>query len=108
MKAVRALYDRIAENHPERKPRFDGTINLGHILTAVVMGAGLVTMWANAKVITADHESRLKTLEQAQVEFKQGLSKLAENESMALRTQDKLANTMDWLMKERDRKEQGK
>lgn len=82
------------------KPRFDPTINLGHILTALMMGAALVTMWANMKVGQADHEARIRALEVGQIETRATLTKLAELEAGSARTQDKLTLTIEYLSKQ--------
>ncbi len=82
------------------KLRFDGTINLGHILTAVMMSAAILTMWVNTKVTEAEHDSRLKVLEKSQVRIDETVTKLAENAASSQRTQDKLSLTLDFLAKQ--------
>ena len=82
-----------------RKPRFDGTVNLGHLLTILTMLVAMASMWAKNEVARADHESRIKALESAQVEFKQTLAKLAENEAAAMRNQDRISTALEYLMK---------
>ncbi len=83
-----------------RKPRFDGTINLGHVLTALMMGAALLTMWTNTKVTQAEQNSRLTVLEHSQVEMHDTMKILADNASASQRTQDKLSLTLEYLAKQ--------
>jgi len=83
-----------------RRPRFDPTINLGHILTAIMMGAALVTMWANQKVAQADSDSRIRVLEKSQTRIDDTVSKLADNAAASQRTQDKLSLTLEYLAKQ--------
>lgn len=87
-------------DRPSKKPRFDGTINLGHILTALMMGAALLTMWVNTKVTEAEHNSRLLVLERSQSRIDETVTKLADNAAASQRTQDKLSLTLDFLAKQ--------
>ncbi len=82
------------------RARFDPTVNLGHILTALMMGAALVTMWANMKVSQSEHEARLRSLEMSQVEMKDTISKIADNAAVSTRTQDRLSLTLEYLTKQ--------
>lgn len=84
-----------------RHPKFDGTINLGHVLTILTMVLGLATVYVNGRVTTADHESRLRALEEVSKEFKITLAKVAENEAMGVRNQERIATTLDWLVKDK-------
>lgn len=88
------------QDRPSTKPRFDGTINLGHLLTALMMGAALVTMWANSKVVEAQHDSRITTLEKSQARIDETLRTLADNATASNRTQDRLSLTLDYLAKQ--------
>ncbi len=85
---------------PNNKPRFDGTINLGHVLTAVMMGAALLTMWTNTKVTEAEHNSRITVLEHSQVEMHDTMKTLADSAASSQRTQDKLSLTLEYLAKQ--------
>lgn len=96
-----------AHARAQHRPRFDGTVNLGHILTMIAMGSALLTMWTNQRVSQADHEFRIRALEGANAEFKVTLAKMAENESVALRNQEQLRMTMEWVMKTVDAKPRG-
>lgn len=89
------------EARQRRHPKFDGTINLGHVLTIITMVIGLATVYVNGRVTTADHESRLRALEEVSRDFKLTLAKVAENEAQAVRTQERIATTLDWLVKEK-------
>lgn len=83
-----------------RKPRFDPTVNLGHIMTMLMMGAALLTMWTNLKVSTAQSDSRIAVLEKSQQETKETITKLADNAATSVRTQDKLSLTLEYLAKQ--------
>lgn len=87
-----------------RRPRFDGTINLGHILTALMMGAALLTMWTNTKVTEAEHNSRITVLENSQKDMHDTVKTLAESAASSQRTQDKLSLTLDYLAKQMPQK----
>lgn len=93
------------DNEPDfsssgKKPRFDGTVNLGHVLTMLMMGAALLTMWTNTKVTQAEQNSRISVLEKSQSRFDDTIKTLADNASAAQRTQDKLSLTLDYLAKQ--------
>ncbi len=85
---------------PSNKPRFDPTINLGHLLTAMMMAAALLTMWTNLRVTQAQADSRLAILEKSQQKTEETIGKLADNASTSARTQDKLGLTLDFLAKQ--------
>lgn len=87
-------------DRPSKKPRFDGTINLGHILTALMMSAALLTMWTNTKVTQAEQNSRIAVLEKSQTRTDQTLATLADSATASQRTQDKLSLTLDFLAKQ--------
>lgn len=89
-----------SEERPSPRPRFDGTINLGHVLTALMMGAALLTMWVNTKVTEAEHNSRITVLENSQKDIHDTVKTLADNASATQRTQDKLSLTLEYLAKQ--------
>lgn len=90
-----------AEEADRKRPKFDGTFNLGHILTIVTMIGGLALMWANGRVSQADHEIRIVSLERSQVEMRTSIVKMAETADQAMRNQDKISIALDYLVKER-------
>lgn len=47
-----------------RGPHFDGTVNLGHILTAVTLLLGVGAAWAAQRGTDTDQNRRLSTAEQ--------------------------------------------
>lgn len=83
-----------------RKPRFDPTVNLGHILTAIMMAGGFVGMWASMKVSQSEHNSRISVMEAAQAEMKSNIAKLAENANITARAQDRMSMTLEYLAKQ--------
>lgn len=46
-----------------QRPRFDWTVNLGHVLTIAALLGTLGTMYTTYQVTVSDHDSRLRTLE---------------------------------------------
>ncbi len=90
-------------NEPDFKQRqgvrFDATINLGHVMSAIMMGAALVTVYVTTRVTLADQDSRLKIVEAAYQEQKQTLVKLADSATSNAMTQQKLALTLEFLSK---------
>lgn len=83
-----------------RRPRFDPTVNLGHILTMLMMGAALLTMWTNLRVSTAESNSRITVLEASQKKTDDTIKTLADNATSTARTQDKLSLTLDFMAKQ--------
>jgi len=45
------------------RPKFDWTINLGHVATIVTLLLALATAYSTYQVTINDHDSRLRTLE---------------------------------------------
>lgn len=88
-----------ATRREKQRPRFDGTINLGHVLTILTMGAALATMWVNGRVAQADHETRIVVLEQTQREFKETLKQMSETAAQGMRNQDKISLALEYLTK---------
>lgn len=114
LRLARAVYVTAHDRHAngetaavraQAKPRFDGTVNLGHILTMLAMGSALLTMWTNQRVSQADHEFRIRALEGNQAKFEATLAKMAENEAVALRNQEQLRMTVEWMMKGEPRRQ---
>lgn len=88
------------DGRQSKKVRFDKTVNLGHVMTGVMMAAALVTMWADNKVDKAESGSRIAALEKSSVEMKSTMDKLADNAAGQQRTQDKLSLTLEYLAKQ--------
>lgn len=86
------------EQNAVHKPRFDGTVNLGHILTAVTMLMGGIVVWSQAQVGFAKQDSRISALELGQVEIRVIVAKLTENQQATLRNQDKIATTLEFVV----------
>lgn len=47
------------------KPRFDGTINLGHVLQVVVLAGSVALFAGNIQAALKTHDQRITTLEQS-------------------------------------------
>ena len=78
-----------------RRCRFDGTVNLGHILTASVMFIGGLGVWTQGREVMIRQDARLALVETTMSEVKANLSRISESQQLSIRTQDKLAATLD-------------
>lgn len=84
------------ENH---KPRFDGTVNLGHILTALAMVFGGTVVWTQSQVAQTRIDARVTLVERDVKSIMVTQEKTAENMQLALRTQDRMTLAVDALIK---------
>ena len=75
--------------------KFDGTVNLGHVLTASVMLIGGLGVWTQGREVMIRQDARLALVETTMSEVKANLSRISESQQLAIRTQDKLAATLD-------------
>jgi uncharacterized protein HemX len=78
-----------------RRWKFDGTVNLGHVLTAAVMLIGGLGVWTQGREVMIRQDARLALVETTMAEVKSNLSKISESQQLAIRTQDKLAATLE-------------
>ena len=78
-----------------RRCRFDGTVNLGHILTATVMLIGGLGVWTQGREVMIRQDARLVLVETTMSEVKSNLNKISESQQLAMRTQDRLAATLE-------------
>ena len=78
-----------------RRWKFDGTVNLGHVLTASVMLIGGLGVWTQGREVMIRQDARLALVETTMSEVKANLSRISESQQLAIRTQDKLAATLD-------------
>lgn len=78
-----------------RRWKFDGTVNLGHVLTATVMLLGGIGVWSQGREVAIRQDARLVLVETTMSEVKANLSKISESQQLAIRTQDRLAATLD-------------
>lgn len=78
-------------------PRFDPTINLGHILTAMGMLCALLTMWTNMKVTTASLEARVAVLEKQNTD-------IATSQAFTAKALERLTVTLEFLSKQQSSK----
>jgi|688.fasta_scaffold00471_96 hypothetical protein len=79
----------------QRRPKFDGTVNLGHMLTAFSMLCGGLFVWGQSREVQAKQDVRLSVVEQAMIDQRDQMRKLAETQSLAIRTQDRLVYAVD-------------
>jgi hypothetical protein len=82
-------------NAETRRWKFDGTVNLGHVLTASVMLIGGLGVWTQGREVMIRQDARLALVETTMSEVKSNLNKISESQQLAIRTQDKLAATLD-------------
>ena len=75
--------------------KFDGTVNLGHVLTATVMLIGGLGVWTQGREVMIRQDARLALVETTMSEVKANLSRISESQQLAIRTQDKLAATLE-------------
>lgn len=67
------------------------------------MGAALVTMWANSKVVEANHAARIEINERAIVELRDTSRSLAAAQSQIVLTQQRITDTLEYLAKQPSR-----
>jgi hypothetical protein len=84
-----------APNQPENRVRFDGTINLGHLLTFIGFGISAAVGWTTM-------DKRVVVLEQASV-YQQSIDKKQDEEQIALKAQVRedykdIANKLDRVL----------
>ena len=72
---------------PQAKPRFDGTIQLGHIIQSAVIIIGVVGAWFNTQTRLEQHERDLARHDQE-------IRQLHQDDSTIRDTQSKLSETM--------------
>lgn len=84
-------------NNARHKPKFDGTVNLGHIFTAVAMLLGGLAVWYNSQISIAKMDARISSMELGIHDLRETTKTLADNQQISLRTQDKIANTIEGL-----------
>ena len=80
-----------------RRWKFDGTVNLGHVLTASVMFIGGLGVWTQGREVMIRQDARLALVETTMSEVKANLSRISESQQLSIRTQDKLAATLEAL-----------
>ena len=80
-----------------RRWKFDGTVNLGHVLTASVMFIGGLGVWTQGREVMIRQDARLALVETTMSEVKANLSRISESQQLSIRTQDRLAATLEAL-----------
>ncbi len=87
----------------QRRPKFDGTINLGHMLTAFSMLCGGLFVWGQSREVQAKQDIRISVLEQNALDQKTQMRTLAETQALAIRTQDRLVYAVDSIVGNKDK-----
>lgn len=80
-----------------RKPRFNGEINLGHILTILALMGSMTMVWMKGRETDLGHEFRLNRVEGDVAEMRKTMTQLADTQALAVRNQEKLTWTIDQL-----------
>jgi len=80
-----------------RRLKFDGTINLGHVLTAGSMLLGGFLVWSQSMVVQAKQDVRINVVEQSVIEQRAALRQLADTQQIAMRTSDRLSTAIEYL-----------
>jgi hypothetical protein len=93
--AKQRVRERERAEREARRWKFDGTVNLGHVLTAAVMLIGGLGVWTQGREVMIRQDSRLALVETTMAEVKANLSKISESQQLAIRTQDRLAVTLE-------------
>jgi hypothetical protein len=76
-------------------PRIDPTINVGHILTAIVMISGGMVVWSDGRTAREVQNHRLALLEQQSQATATTLSKLVENQAAIVATNAMIAKELE-------------
>jgi len=87
------------QRQQERKPRFDGTINLGHILTALMMLVSGLIVWTQSQVVQAKQDLRISYIERTSAETSDSVKKVSEMQQQMARCQEHVATTLEMLTK---------
>lgn len=82
-----------------RKPRFDGTINLGHILTATMMLISGLIVWNQSQVVQAKQDVRIAYIEKTASETAESVKKVAEMQQKMAQNQERVAVTLELITK---------
>jgi hypothetical protein len=93
--AKQRVRERERAEREARRWKFDGTVNLGHVLTAAVMLIGGLGVWTQGREVMIRQDARLALVETTMAEVKANLSKISESQQLAIRTQDRLAVTLE-------------
>lgn len=85
------------------KPRFDGTVNLGHLLTVVSMVGALLTFFVTMRESVSRLDARVQFLERAQVSMVTTMDKLSDNQTSLVRAQDRITILFEQQAKQQQR-----
>lgn len=89
-KRERPEFDETPRKPESGQLKFDRTISLGHLLTALLMFAGGVGVWTNLQVVSSRQDTRLNYMERDQTEMRSLLKQQSE-------IQYKLAGALEML-----------
>lgn len=102
-----AIHDHMStpqERQEQRKPKFDGTINLGHIIQAIILIAGFWMWLTTARVQNALLEARVTALENNNREVRDSMREMTAALSKVAVTQERMTTSIEFLAKQAERK----
>lgn len=82
-----------------RRPRFDGTITLGHVMQLLAMGGAILTMFVSFRDSVRELDARVKYLERSQGSLTISVEKLTDNQTQIARTADRLSFAIESMLK---------
>lgn len=96
------------EHQSQPNYRVGHRIDIGNLLsmatTIIAVAVSVLVNWSNMRVDKAINELRIKNVEVAQAEMRSSMDKLADNATAMTITQKQMANTLEWIAKERNEK----
>jgi hypothetical protein len=81
------------------RPRYDGTINLGHILTASAMLLGGFVVWTQSQIVQAKQDVRIEYIERTAQKTADSVNKIMDMQQEMARTQEHVTATLQVLTK---------
>lgn len=89
------------EQNERRKPKFDGTLNLGHVLQIIVLCGGFWLWLTTARVDKALLEARVAALENNNREVRDTMREMAGEMTKLTISQERMATSLEYLAKAR-------
>lgn len=92
-----SLADLMREAAHPRKPRFDGTVTLGNVLTALAMMGGLWLFFTKVEIRSTQMDSRIAFLESSQRDIRDALNKLSDTQSQSSRAIERMTTAIEYM-----------
>jgi hypothetical protein len=80
--------------------RFDATVNVGNLLTAIVMIGTVIALYFGGRERAVTQDLRITANDQSISELRLTVRQIAETQAQNQRTEDKLALTLEFLAKQ--------